>query len=46
MAYILRQHQEDIIEQAMAAITFGEKKLMLDCPLAYGKSFKNKSNWV
>lgn len=38
MAYILRQHQEDIIEQAMAAITFGEKKLMLDCPPAYGKS--------
>ena len=37
MAYILRQHQEDIIEQAMAAITFGEKKLMLDCPPAYGK---------
>ena len=35
--YTLRQHQEDIIEQAMAAITFGETKLMLDCPPAYGK---------
>ena len=38
MAYILRQHQEDIIEQAMAAITFGETKLMMDCPPAYGKA--------
>ena len=38
MAYTLRPHQDDIIDQAMAAITFGEKKLMLNCPPAFGKS--------
>lgn len=38
LAYKLREHQLDIIEQAEAAITFGSKKIIMDLPPAYGKS--------